>query len=118
MAEGQEFFCGEIAVRKLVAEKDPGDRGDGEHAASEILLPLLEFEHRHVVEDLYLPGAPDGNFQHHHEEQFETWASVHRVGLRRRLRDGCRRGKQRASFVSGSWSVVSGHWLVDILPDT
>src|SRR5262245_31078419 len=80
MAEGKEFFSGEIAVGELVAEKDPSDRRDGEHATREILLPLFKLEHRHVIEDLHLPGAPDGNFKHHHEEQFETWASVHKVG--------------------------------------
>ena len=68
MAEGEKFFGGEISVRELIAEENADNRRDGEHAARQILLPLLKLQHRHVVKDLHLPGAPDGDFQHHHEE--------------------------------------------------
>ena len=77
MAEGEKFFSGKVSIGELVAEEDADHRGDGKHAAGKVLLPAFELQHRHVIKNLDLPGAPDGDLEHHHQEEFEPNGFVH-----------------------------------------
>src|SRR4030095_6425449 len=69
MAKGEEFFRGKIAIGELVGEKDSKNRRNPEDAAHQRLLPRFEPTHSHVGKNLWLPGTPNGDFEHHHDKE-------------------------------------------------
>ena len=80
MAEGQKFFRGEIAIRKLVAEKHADNRRDREGVENHRLLARRKTKARQISEDQRQPRTPDEKLQDHHEEEFEVCGSIHMWG--------------------------------------
>jgi hypothetical protein len=72
MAEGQKFFRREIAVSELIREEDAHEGCNGKRAANESLLRSAEADGWHIAKDRRQPRAPDEEFQHHHQEEFES----------------------------------------------
>ena len=68
MAERKEFLRGEIAVRELIAEKHTDDGGHGKGIEDHGLFRGCEFQAGQIAENQRQPGAPDEEFQHHHQK--------------------------------------------------
>jgi len=77
LAEGEEFFRGEIAVGELVAEEHAGDGRRREGAENAGLLRRRKTEGWQIAINERQPRAPDEKFQHHHEEKFEAVVALH-----------------------------------------
>ena len=77
MAKGEKFLCGEISVRELIAKEHSHDGSEWEGIQNPRLLSGREAQAGQIAKDQRQPGAPDGDFQNHHQEQFEADGFVH-----------------------------------------
>lgn len=77
VAEGHEFFCGEVAVGELGGEEDADDGSDGEGGADPGGLAFGEVETvlAHVAPYQGKPSTPDEELQDHHDEELIADAS-------------------------------------------
>src|SRR5947209_6900069 len=77
MAERQKFLGRKVAIRILIAEKHPDNRGDRERIQNPGLLPWREVEARQVTKNQRQPCAPDEELEHHHQKEFEARSIIH-----------------------------------------
>ena len=78
VAEGHEFFGGEVAVGELGGEEDADDGSNGEGGADPGGLAFGEVEAvlAHVAPDEGEPSAPDEELQDHHDEELVAFGGV------------------------------------------
>src|SRR5262249_38317828 len=77
VTEREEFFGGEVAIGKLVAEEHADDGSDGKGIENERLLSGREPQAWQVTIDEGKPGAPNEKFQDHHQEQPQAQGGIH-----------------------------------------
>jgi len=77
MAEGEKFLGGEVPVGVLVAEEHADDGGDGKGVEDPGLFERGEIQAGQVAKNQRQPRAPDEEFQHHHDKEFQPVRVVH-----------------------------------------
>ena len=80
LAESQEFFRREIAVRVLVAKKHRHHRRQRESVENGRFLQGAKIKAGQIAENQRQPGAPDDELQNHHDEELGTDAFIHAAG--------------------------------------
>src|SRR5205807_833282 len=72
MAERQEFLGRKVSVRELVTKKHADDRGNRECVQNPGLVRITEPQTWQIPENQRKPGAPNKEFEDHHQKQFHS----------------------------------------------